>query len=183
MTKRPIFITGNQNKANYLAKTLGIELDHHKLDLDEIQSTSLEEIVEHKVNQAYAIIKEPVLVEDVALKFTALGELPGPFIKFFIESPDGLEKLCRILDSFDDQSARAECVFGYYDGTEVQMIRGGLDGDIAQHPRGRTGYGFDRIFQPDGCGGRTRAELDEDEDLRTYRIMKPFAALKEFLES
>lgn len=182
MTKRPIFITGNQKKADYLAKTLGIQLNHQKLDLEEIQSTSLEEIVEHKVKQAFEIIKAPVLVEDVALKFTALGDLPGPFIKFFIESPDGLEKLCRILDSFDDRSARAECVFGYYDGTELKTIRGGLDGDIADHPRGRMGYGFDRIFQPNGYDGRTRAELDDDEDIQTYRIMKPFADLKEYLE-
>mgnify|MGYP003619857813 CR=1 FL=1 len=53
MTRRlPLFITGNQDKADYLARILGIELQHQKLDLDEIQSTSLEEIVEHKVRQA-----------------------------------------------------------------------------------------------------------------------------------
>ena len=43
------FITGNQNKADYLAKYLGHSVDHVKLDLDEIQSLDLKEIVEHKV--------------------------------------------------------------------------------------------------------------------------------------
>ncbi|RYX78684.1 non-canonical purine NTP pyrophosphatase [bacterium] len=183
MIKRPVFITGNQHKADYLVKTLGMELPYQKVELEEIQSISLEEIVEHKVKQAYQIIGRPVLVEDVALKFTALGGLPGPFIKFFIESPDGLEKLCRMLDSFKDRTARAECVFGYYDGTHLKLIRGGLDGSIAEHPRGENGFGFDKVLQPIGYGGKTRAELNGEDDIKTYGMMKPFAALKEYLNS
>src|SRR6476469_8243116 len=92
------FITGNQHKAEYLARLLDVPLDHTKINLDEIQSTDLDEIVIHKVRQAYEIVKRPVLVEDVALGFTALGGLPGPFIKFFAEADNGLEKLCRMLD-------------------------------------------------------------------------------------
>ena len=101
------FITGNQHKADYLSRMLGLPLKHRAVDLTEIQSTSLEEVVEYKVRQAYVIAKCPVLVEDVALGFTALDGLPGPFIKFFVEAPNGLENLCRMLDGFDDRSARA----------------------------------------------------------------------------
>ena len=36
MAQLPVFITGNQNKADYLSKFLGIHIDHHKVDLDEI---------------------------------------------------------------------------------------------------------------------------------------------------
>jgi inosine triphosphate pyrophosphatase len=79
------FITGNQKKADYLARYLGFRIEHIKLDLEEIQSMELQEIVEHKVKQAYEKIKKPVIVEDASLEFTALGKLPGPFIKFFIE--------------------------------------------------------------------------------------------------
>ena len=77
------FITGNQKKADYLAQYLGLNIEHVKLDLDEIQSLDLREIVEHKVRQAYAKVGKPVLVEDVSLIFSELGKLPGPFIKFF----------------------------------------------------------------------------------------------------
>lgn len=77
------FITGNQKKADYLAKYLGFPVEHKKIDLDEIQSLDLAEIIEHKVKQAYEIVKTPVIVEDVSLEFSALGRLPGPFIKFF----------------------------------------------------------------------------------------------------
>ena len=80
--KTVTFITGNQHKADYLSRMLGLPLKYRAVDITEIQSTSLEEIVEHKVRQAYMVAKCPVLVEDVALGFTALGGLPGPFIKF-----------------------------------------------------------------------------------------------------
>ncbi|MFA6383501.1 MAG: non-canonical purine NTP pyrophosphatase, partial [Parcubacteria group bacterium] len=84
--KKITFITGNQSKADYLANYLGLPIDHVKIDLDEIQSLDLKEIVTHKVRQAYQKVKKPVIVEDVSLEFKALGGLPGPFIRFFVEN-------------------------------------------------------------------------------------------------
>ena len=179
-SKLPIFITGNQSKADYLSKMLGIDLEHRKVELDEIQSTNLETIVEHKVKQAYELIGVPVLVEDVSLGFNALGGLPGPFIKFFAEQPGGLEKLCRMLDGFEDRRAEAECVFGYYDGSILELLRGGLQGTIADHPRGENGFGWDQIFCPDGFNGKTRAELEPADDEVTYKIIKPLDELGKF---
>lgn len=177
------FITGNQNKADYLARLLGMGIDHQKVDLDEIQSTNLESIVERKVKQAYEIVKAPVLVDDVALGFTALNGLPGPFVRYFVELPDGLEKLCRMLDGLDNRSARAICTMGYYDGSEMKLFTSGLDGSIAHEPRGDGGFGWDKIFCPVGYEGRTRAELIVEEDEETYRTIKPIAAVREFLQS
>ena len=70
------FITGNQKKADYLAKYLGFPIEHEKINLDELQSLDLREIVEHKVKQAYTKVGKPVIVEDVSLEFLALGKLP-----------------------------------------------------------------------------------------------------------
>ena len=42
------FITGNQKKADYLSKYLGFPTLHKKIDLIELQSLSLGEIVEHR---------------------------------------------------------------------------------------------------------------------------------------
>jgi inosine triphosphate pyrophosphatase len=182
MLELPVFITGNQNKADYLSQMLGIQLEHHKVDLDEIQSTSLDEIVTHKVKQAYELVQKPVLVEDVALSFEALGGLPGPFVKFFVDAEDGLEKMCRMCDGLQNRNARAKCVFGYYDGERLELLRGGLDGVIADHPRGDGGYGWDRIFCPQGYGGRTRAELNEEENETTYQMIKPFSQLRLLLQ-
>lgn len=183
MPSLPIFITGNQSKADYLSQMLGVQLEHQKIDLDEIQSTNLEEIVEHKVRQAYELVKQPVLVEDVSLGFEALGDLPGPFVKFFVDAPNGLENMCRICDGLENRRAEAACVFGYFDGVEMKLLRGGLRGEIAMHPRGDNGFGWDRIFCPDGYDGKTRAEMDPSDDQQTYATIKPFMALREFLNS
>ena len=175
------FITGNQNKANYLSKYLGYPVDHAKLDLDEIQSTDLREIVEHKVRQAYDLIKKPVIVEDVALEFVALGGLPGPFIKFFVEKVP-FEVICQMIARGLTRKATARCVFGYFDGERLELFEGSLDGEIAETPSGDNGYGWDKIFIPQGYTV-TRASLDAEEDQKTYVKIKPFAELKKYLES
>lgn len=177
------FITGNQNKADNLARFLGVPVDHRKIELDEIQSTNLEEVVEHKVRQAYDITKVPVLVDDVGLGFMALNGLPGPFIKFFVEQPEGNEKLCRILDSFDDRGATGTSTMGYFDGTNLKIFSGHISGFIAEHPRGDGGYGWDDIFCPEGYSGKTRSELTPEEYEAVYRTIRPLDELKDFLES
>lgn len=93
MKKTITFITGNQKKAEYLEKYLGFPVAHEKIDLPEIQSLDLYEVVEYKVREAYKKIQSPVLVEDASLEFIALGRLPGTFIKFFLEEMSE-ETLC-----------------------------------------------------------------------------------------
>ena len=104
MSKLPTFITGNQNKADYFSRQMGLAIPHAKIDLDELQSTDLHVIVKHKLEQAYAEVGRPVLVEDVSLSFNALGDLPGPYIKWFVEHA-GEEACCRMLDGFNDRRA------------------------------------------------------------------------------
>ena len=177
--KKVTFITGNQGKADYLARYLGHPVDYVKLDLDEIQSLDLRKIVTHKVHQAYEKIKSPVLVEDVSLEFTALGKLPGPFIRWFIEELS-LDGLCSLIGE-KDRGAVARCGFGYYDGKEEHYIEGSLPGTIPEKPSGSGGYGWDPIFIPQGYEV-TRAELSEEDDQKTYLQIKPFEQLKVFLE-
>lgn len=177
----PVFISGNQNKIDYLSKTLGVTLDHQKIDLDEIQSADPKVVIEHKVRQAYDLIKRPVLVEDTSLSFTALGGLPGPFIKFFVDAENGLENMCRMLDGFDDRSASGSVIYGYFDGTDLRFFEGRLNGTIAQHPRGDGGYGWDRIFEPEGYGGLTRAELSLAQDIESYNKLRDNQGLAKFL--
>jgi len=176
--KKVTFITGNQHKADYLANFLGHPVEHVKIDLDEIQSLDLKEIVEHKVKQAYAKIKKPVIVEDVALEFSAFGRLPGTFIRFFVEEMEP-EAICAMLDG-KDRAAVGRCAFGYYDGKKLKIFESSLKGRIAKKPAGNCGYGWDRIFIPEGYEV-TRASLSPADDKKTYLKLKPFAKLKKFL--
>jgi len=178
--KNITFITGNQSKADYLSKYLDHPVDHIKLDLDELQSLDLKMIVEHKVRQAYEKIQKPVIVEDVSLEFEALGRLPGPFIKFFVDNVP-FETICSMLDG-KTRNATARCIFGYFDGKDLELFEGSLDGQIAKTPSGENGYGWDKIFIPKGYD-ITRASLSEADDQKTYLQIKPFGKLKDFLVS
>lgn len=176
------FITGNQHKADYLARQLGMSVAHRKVDLDELQATDLHVIVRHKLEQAYAVVGAPVLVEDVSLSFTVLGGLPGPYIKWFVEQA-GEEACCRMLDGFNDRSAVIRCTFGYYDGKRMEFFDSALPGTISDHPRGKNGFGFDTFFINEGYS-ITRAEMSQEENERTYaEQMKPFAKVREFLQN
>jgi len=178
--KHVTFITGNQHKADQLALYLGFPVDHVKLDLDEIQSLDLREIIEHKVRHAYEKIHTSVLVEDVSLEFEALGGLPGPFIRFFVDAVP-LETMCRMIDG-QTRKAVARCAYGYYNGTTVQIFEGELEGEIAETPAGKSGYGWDALFIPSGYH-MTRAEMSKKDYKKTYLQLKPLASLTSFFEN
>lgn len=181
--KHVTFITGNQHKADYLAKLLGMEIDHQKVDLDEMQSADPRTVVEHKVRQAYELIGRAVLVEDTCMGLDALGGLPGTFIKFFIEQENGAEKLCRMCDGLESRRATATVTFGYYDGERLEFFQNSIHGDIAEHPGQLiNGFGWDMIFIPDGYGGVIRSELDETAYDELYQVVKPVAQVREFLK-
>lgn len=179
MNSKITFITGNQSKADYLVRYLGFPVKHQKLDLDEIQSLDLKEIVTHKAKQAFAKIHSPILVEDTSLEFVAFGRLPGPFIRYFIEDM-GFDDICNLLNG-KDRSAIARSVFGYYDGKNLTAFEGSMKGEIATDPCGNGGFGWDKIFIPEGYSV-TRAQMNEDDDRKTYLQIKPFEQLKQFLD-
>lgn len=182
MVKGTVFITGNAGKAAFLAKWLGVELAHQKVELDELQSLDLRKIVEHKVRQAYSIVGGPVLVEDVGLTFHALGGLPGPFIKWFLQELS-LQQICNLLGPEDDRSATSVVCYGWFDGERLELFMGELHGSIAKSPRGERGFGFDPIFVPEGSL-KTHAEMNEHETERfSLRTTTVYPQLRAFFGS
>lgn len=178
--KKLAYATGNQSKADRMAKYLGVPIEHVKLDLEELQTMDLEEIIKHKVYQAYDIVKRPVIVDDVSFWCVGLGGLPGPFVKFFLEHLED-QALCSLLDG-KDRSARATCTIAYYDGNELKIFVGELQGKVAMQPHGDNGFGWDAIFEPEGYGGRTRAELNDAEYEEAYRKYRAVDELEAFFQ-
>jgi non-canonical purine NTP pyrophosphatase (RdgB/HAM1 family) len=178
--KDVVYITGNEKKAEYLGKLIGHPIERVKLDLTEVQSLDIREVMHHKVREAYAKVGRPVLVEDVGLTIHALGRLPGTFIKFFLEEI-GHEKICTMLGDLD-RAATANCMYGYFDGKEEKYFEGSMRGTIAEVPAGSRDFGYDCIFIPEGYNV-TRASLPPEDDHKTYLQIKPIAAVREFLNA
>jgi non-canonical purine NTP pyrophosphatase (RdgB/HAM1 family) len=180
-----IFISGNQHKADYLAKWLGAKVEHRKLDLDEIQSLDPRAVAEHKVRQAYAQVQRPVLVDDVSLTFTAMGHLPGTLIKWFLEElePEGL---CKMVDGLPTRAAVASMMYALYDGKELHTFSATISGKIAPTPRSAADFtwkgSWNTIFIPDGST-KTYAEMTDDELKPFSHRAQAVAKLREYLQT
>ena len=55
-----VFLTGNKNKLKEIQDIIGdsVSITNRKVDLPEIQSTSVEEVIEEKLKAAYKIVKK-----------------------------------------------------------------------------------------------------------------------------
>ena len=95
MSKAIYFITGNQNKLKEFNQIIGqvpsFEFLTKSIDLPEFQGEP-EDVAIAKCKTALEIANAPVLIEDTSLCFNALGGLPGPYIKWFLDKikPEGL---------------------------------------------------------------------------------------------
>lgn len=177
MSNQITFITSNIHKLEQVKQFASMDLIHKHLELSEIQSLDLHEIVTYKVKEAYKALQKPVLVEDVSLTIHALGSLPGPFIKWFLKElkPEGL---CNLVSNYPDTSATGEVCYGFYDGVEVKMFSGVIKGTITSEPKGENGFGWDRIFIPEGFSiTRGQMETADFEATSPRRL-----ALKKFEE-
>ena len=151
-----------------MERILGVELLHQAVDLPEIQSLDLQEVVTSKAKAAYREIGVPVIVEDTALTFHALGKLPGTFVKFFAEELQ-YEGMCQLLDGKEDRSATVRACIALYDGEEIQIFNGECKGSISETPRGGSGFGFDCIFIPEGYT-QTWSQMDSGvKDTMSHR--------------
>lgn len=156
------FITSNKGKLEEVKRFLPILVNHIDIDLEEIQSLDLKEIVTYKAKIAYEKLHTPLLVEDTSVIFEALNnKLPGPFIKWFFISL-GREGLCKLLDQFSSKKAQAISLFGYYDGYSLQTFEGKIYGQITAYQMTNKGFGWDAIFIPEGAT-KTLAEMDKEE--------------------
>lgn len=178
--QRITFITGNAAKAKYLSDYFHYPIEHKKLDLKEIQSLDLLEVAEDKVKRAFEIVQSPVLIEDTSLVFKSLKALPGPLIKWFFETL-GNDGLCKLVDGLDDRTAYAEVQFALYDGVEIHIFEGRVEGTIADMPRGDIGFGWDPIFIPDGFE-RTWSEMIDDEKHTTSMRKIALEKLAKYIE-
>ena len=174
-----VLVTSSASKSREVEEILERKIERVELDLPEIQAATAEEVAREKAREAFRRLGRACVVEDSALGFSAWGGLPGPFIKWF-EKSAGLEALCRGLDGFSDRRAAAICVLSLRSETEQLTAIGRVEGSIAVKPRGRSGFGWDSIFIPDG-GEKTFAEMSSSEKNAISHRRKAWEELKKKL--
>lgn len=179
MSQKLIFVSGNPNKGIEAERILGIPLLRVAITLPEIQAHDIEEITRYKLEVARAKGYDRLVVEDVSLGFDELGNFPGPYVKWLLESAGG-KGLGAIAYALRDRSALARCCVGYWDGRDVKIFMGECHGEILVHPRGSQNFGWDAWFKPEGSD-QTFAEMSDSEKDAISHRGRAFSALREHL--
>lgn len=156
-----ILVSSNPNKGIEAERILGVPVLRVSIILPEIQAATVEDITRYKLEMARTKGYGRLVVEDVSLGFDALGNFPGPYVRWLLEAAGG-KGLGAIAYSLLDKSARAQCCVAYWDGKQPYMFCGQVDGEILVEPRGEQRFGWDAWFQPRGSS-KTFAEMTPDE--------------------
>ncbi|MEM7585451.1 MAG: non-canonical purine NTP pyrophosphatase [Acidobacteriota bacterium] len=160
MSPEPPFtlVTGNPNKLLEAERVVGRPLRCEPLDLPEIQSLDLLEVLRAKGDEAWQRLQRPVVVEETGLALPAMGGFPGPLVKWMLEAI-GPVGIARTVHALGDPRAVAQCALLYRDGDVVLIAEGETQGQLVERPRGSGGFGWDPVFVPAGQQ-LTCAELD-----------------------
>ena len=180
------FATGNINKFNEARSILsqhGIAVGMLRLKGDEIQSDSLKDIAQTSVINAYRRCLLPIFVEDAGLFIDALSGFPGPYAAYVYKTIHN-SGILKLMERISDRQAKFQSVIAYCDGQtpcEPECFGGESKGEITLAERkeqGKSGFGFDPIFQPEGSA-KTFAEMTiEEKNGYSHRAM----AIRKFAE-
>ena len=144
---RFVLVTGNRGKVAEARIAIGEDLEAVALDLPEIQSLDLGEILREKAEEAWRRIGRPLVIEDVSLELAALNGFPGPLVKWMLQAL-GPEGLARAAATLGDAQATARCGLFYKDAERTVMAEGVSEGTLITPGRGEHGFGWDPVFLP-----------------------------------
>lgn len=164
-----IIATNNKNKLKEIKEILNIELKSLKekdinIEVEEDGSTFYENAYK-KAKVIYDLTKEATIADDSGLCISALDDFPGVLTHRFLgEDKTDEERNLALIEKTnkkDDRTAKVICNLVYYDGKNIVVGEGVINGKITTSPRGDNGFGFDPIFELET--GKTLAELSKEE--------------------
>jgi XTP/dITP diphosphohydrolase len=169
---RPLyFSTGNEDKystATLVLKSYGIVLEQKELEISEAQSDDLEYIISDKLDKAYDILQQPVIVSDDSWHIVALNGFPGPYMKS-INKWLTSEDLLRLTKPLTDRQVLLTQQVGYRDANRTKLFSVQTPGIILSEAKGEYGTSAHKIFAMHGDGGLSLAEYHDRGEMSTQR--------------
>ena len=179
--RRLLLATGNAHKVEEVQAILGPEVEVVSSDpaVDET-GTTFEANALLKARALAAAAGEPAVADDSGIEIDHLGGAPGIHSARWTEEHDWIPRVLRELDGVPaaGRGCRYVCAAAavWPDGREV-VVRGVVEGTVADAPRGDGGFGYDPIVVPVEQDGRTFAELTPDEKHAISHRARAFRAL------
>lgn len=192
--KELLFATHNANKAKEIARMLAP--DYHILTLDDAGVTvdipetadTIEGNALIKARFLHELTGKGCFADDTGLEVHALGGRPGVLTARFAgdecDPEKNMAKLLAELDGAPDRKASFRTVIAYIsaDGQET-IFEGVCPGSIATAKHGAEGFGYDPVFEPEGFGGASFAEMTLDDKNKISHRGLAVRQLVDFLKS
>jgi len=168
-----ILATGNIHKLTEVQALLaGSDLEIIGLDawpelgdVPEDQDTFVGNALQ-KARYVHERIGLPTVADDSGIEIRALSWKPGVRSKRW--TPEGTDtsnnaKLLRSLEGTEDRMGQYRCAIGLVTDQGERFADGTCTGNIGTVPHGSGGFGYDPLFWPDACPGRTMAQITLEE--------------------
>jgi XTP/dITP diphosphohydrolase len=167
--RRVLLATGNAHKLAEVQSILGEPWLVVARDpaVDETGST-FEENALLKARAVAASVGEVAIADDSGIEIDALGGAPGVRSARWADEGDWIPRVLRELAGVPEAErgcryvCAAAAVWPDPHAREF-VVRGVVEGRVAEAPRGTGGFGYDPIMVPTEGGGRTFAEMSEAE--------------------
>lgn len=197
-----LFATANKNKLREAAEILGDMVQvispselNINADVEETGETLQDNSI-LKARTLYDLSGLDCFADDTGLEVEVLNGAPGVLTARYAacfpggalphDSEANMNRLLEELSEYstpESRRARFRTVITLiYEGRQY-CFEGIVLGTIAQGKAGNGGFGYDPIFIPDGFGGRTMAEISEDEKNAISHRGRALRAMAEFLST
>lgn len=197
-----LFATANKNKLREAAEILGDMVQvispselNINADVEETGETLQDNSI-LKARTLYDLSELDCFADDTGLEVEVLNGAPGVMTARYAacfpggalphDSEANMNRLLEELSEYstpESRRARFRTVITLiYEGRQY-CFEGIVSGTIAQGKAGNGGFGYDPIFIPDGFGGRTMAEISEDEKNAISHRGRALRAMAEFLST
>jgi XTP/dITP diphosphohydrolase len=190
--KTIIFATNNPNKVLEVRSILKddfkiLSLEEAGIDIDIPEPfDTLEENAYEKARVINDLTKENCFSEDTGLEVAELNGEPGvKSARYAGEERSfekNIEKLLVNLDGKINRNAQFKTVICLILDGEKRFFDGICKGTIIAEPKGKSGFGYDPVFIPEGAE-KTFAEMDlEEKNIYSHR-KKAIEKLTQYLKS
>ena len=191
--KKVVMATGNPGKLREIQRLLE-DLDVEVIAQSELGVTDADETGTTfaansliKAEHAAAATGLPAIADDSGLSVDALGGRPGVYSARYAglnaSDQDNVTKLLKALEHVpkEERTARFKCVLCIIDQAGlVTYCDGSCEGQIATMVSGKSGFGYDPVFIPDGYE-QSFAALGRDVKDRLSHRARAVRALRSLL--
>lgn len=166
------FVSNSESKFKELkqmAKNTKYDIQWYKYSIKELQTDNVEQLLRHKVLDAFRKLKRPVMVDHTILEVEAFNSLPGLQANYFFRKM-GNEEIVKFCNYKKEWKAKVVTKLCCCTGKKIIISDGFEEGRIVDNPNiSNKGYDWDDIFKPAVDNDRDDVYSKLDKNSRSMR--------------